>query len=125
MFEIRRFVEEHTCSLELRHKDNRQAAPWVIGHCIKSKYSGQEPNYLPRSIMSDMVKEYGINMTYQKAWRCREKALTYVRGTLEASYQKLPSYLYMLRLRNPGTITDFVVDDIGCFKYFFMALGAW
>ena len=64
MFEIRRFVEEHTCSLELRHKDNRQAAPWVIGHCIKSKYSGQEPNYLPRSIMSDMVKEYGINMTY-------------------------------------------------------------
>lgn len=124
MFEIRRFVDAHSCSLEIRHKDNRQAAPWVIGHCIKRKYTSHEPNYLPRSIISDFVRDYGINMSYEKAWRCREKALSYIRGTPAASYQKLPSYLYMLREKNPGSITDLVLDEGGRFKYFFMALGA-
>ena len=39
------------------------------------------------------------------------------------SYQKLPSYLYMLEKKNPGTMTHLETDQIGHFKYFFMALG--
>ncbi|XP_062086059.1 uncharacterized protein LOC133792158 [Humulus lupulus] len=58
----------------------------------------------------------------KSAWRCREKALSYVRGTLEASYQKLPSYLFMLQQKNPGTLIDFVTEE-DRFKYFFFSLG--
>ena len=39
------------------------------------------------------------------------------------SYQKLPSYLYMLEKKNSGTVTHFETNEIGQFKYFFMALG--
>ena len=106
IFEVRRDVPEYTYSLAITHKDNRQAAPWVIGHCIKRKYTNPaNPNYAPRSIIDDFSKDFGINMTYEKAWRCREKALLYVRGTVDGSYQKLPSYLYMLEKTNPGTVT--------------------
>ena len=63
--------------------------------------------------MFDMVKEYGINMPYQKAWRCREKALTYIRGYIEMSYQKLPSYLYTLENTNPGTVTHIETNELG------------
>ena len=47
MFEVRRFVSEHTYTLALRQKDNRQAALWVIGACIKRKYMSHNYNYLP------------------------------------------------------------------------------
>ncbi|PON51994.1 hypothetical protein PanWU01x14_212370, partial [Parasponia andersonii] len=68
MFEVQRYMPEHTCSLAIRHKDNRQAAPWVIGYCIKRKYTNlTNPNYAPRSIIDDFSKDYGINMTYEKA----------------------------------------------------------
>ncbi|XP_060972355.1 uncharacterized protein LOC115699820 [Cannabis sativa] len=69
-----------------------------------------------------MHKDYGIQMSYEKAWRCREKALHLARGTPEDSYSKLPSYLDMIQLKNPSTITDFVVED-GRFKYCFFSLG--
>ncbi|XP_062099976.1 uncharacterized protein LOC133805842 [Humulus lupulus] len=70
----------------------------------------------------DIKNDYGIELSYGKAWRCREKALSYVRGTLEASYQKLPSYLFMLQQKNPGTLTDFVTEE-DRFKYCFFSLG--
>ena len=63
-------------------------------------------------------------MTYEKAWRCREKALLYVRGIVDGSYQKLPSYLYILEKTNLGTITHLETDEMGRFKYFFMLLDA-
>ena len=103
VFEITVYNSVHTCSLDIREKDNRQAAPWVVGHLIKKKFATDGTGYMPNSIRVDMKKDYGVNMSYMKAWRCREKALGYVRGTPEDSYSKLPSYLHMLQQKNPGT----------------------
>ncbi|XP_030478330.2 uncharacterized protein LOC115695405 [Cannabis sativa] len=73
--------------------------------------------------MRDVKRVYGIELSYEKAWRCREKTLMYVRGRPENSYLKIPSYLYILQQKNPGTITDIVVED-DRFKYCFFSLGA-
>ena len=113
----------HTCSLDVRHRDHRQAAPWLIGYCIKDMYTRPDPTYKPRAIIEDMRRDYGFEMTYDKAWRCREKALSYVRGTPEMSFQKLPSWCHMLEKTNPGSITHIVTDELDRFRYFFMAMG--
>ncbi|XP_024993300.1 uncharacterized protein LOC112527050 isoform X2 [Cynara cardunculus var. scolymus] len=123
MFRITSYRGEHACSLAVGVKDHRQAAPWIVGHLIKNKYVNEGTSYLANDIRGDMKKQYGIDMSYEKAWRCREKALMYVRGAVGDSYSKLPAYLYMLQERNPGTITDFVTED-GHFLYCFFALGA-
>ncbi|XP_062081583.1 uncharacterized protein LOC133788119 [Humulus lupulus] len=123
MFEVRKFFGEHTCSLDVRHKDHRQASPWLIGHVIRRKFEGDDVNYKPRSIVKDMSLSYGVHMSYAKAWRCREHALAYIRGTPESSFQKLPSFLYMMEQKNPGTVTHLQMDNEGRFKYCFMALG--
>ncbi|XP_062103123.1 uncharacterized protein LOC133814142 [Humulus lupulus] len=123
MFEVRKFFGEHTCSLDVRHKDHRHASPWIIGHVIRRKFEGDNVNYKPRSIVKDMSLSYGVHMSYAKAWRCREHALTYIRGTPESSFQKLPSFLYMIEQKNPGTVTHLQMDNEGRFKYCFMALG--
>ena len=53
-------------------------------------------NYVLKSIIEDISHDYGIEMNYHKAWRCKAKALMYVGGFVEISYQKLPSSLYKL-----------------------------
>ncbi|XP_062099990.1 uncharacterized protein LOC133805857 [Humulus lupulus] len=60
-------------------------------------------------------------MGYQKAWRAREKALELARGNQDDSYQKLPIYLHMLKVSNPGTITHLVTDNTDHFKYMYLA----
>ena len=109
--------------MDAKHSDHRQAAPWVVGHLIKGKYTQDGTNYKAKDIQRDMFDNYGIQMSYVKAWRCREKALMYIRGTPAFSYTKLPGYLYMLQQKNPGTITDIVIEDER-FKYCFFSLGA-
>ncbi|XP_062078696.1 uncharacterized protein LOC133783165 [Humulus lupulus] len=123
MFEVTAFENVHTCSLDVRKKDNRQASPLVVAELIKDKFSVNGSDYLASKIREDMKNSFGIEMSYEKAWRCREKALHIVRGTPEASYSKLPGYLHMLQLNNPDSITDFKVDE-GRFKYCFFSLGA-
>ncbi|XP_060960754.1 uncharacterized protein LOC133031292 [Cannabis sativa] len=115
MFEVSTFHNVHTCSLDLRRKDNRQASPLIVAHLIKDKFATDGSDHLASDIRKSMHKDYGIQMSYEKAWRCREKALHLAHGTPEDSYSKLPSYLHM-QLRNPGTITNFAVED-DRFKY--------
>ncbi|XP_038680939.1 uncharacterized protein LOC119981869 [Tripterygium wilfordii] len=74
--------------------------------------------------MQDMRREYGVNITYDKAWRARECALDSLRGSAEESFAYLPHYCAVLEINDPGTITHIESDDENRFKYFFMAIGA-
>ncbi|XP_047339430.1 uncharacterized protein LOC124942869 [Impatiens glandulifera] len=66
--------------------------------------------------MEEMQRTYGIKMTYNKAWRSRENALMAVQETIEESYGKFPSYLYMLENNNLGTVTDIQKNELGHFS---------
>ena len=47
-----------------------------------------------------------------------------VRGTLEDSYNLLPSYMAMLEKKNPEGRTLIEKDSANNFKYCFMAIGS-
>ena len=47
-----------------------------------------------------------------------------ISGSPEMSFELLPSYLHMIKMLNPGTVTHLVVDEEKKFKYPFVALGA-
>ncbi|XP_019235696.1 PREDICTED: uncharacterized protein LOC109216024 [Nicotiana attenuata] len=51
-----------------------------------------------------MNKQYGLQMTYMQAWRLKEYAVQVLRGNPRESYEKLPSYFYMLVLTNPMSV---------------------
>lgn len=75
-FEIRKFVKDHSCSTRTRNSGrHRQAGSWFIGQYIKSKYQGTNRTYDPREIIDDMQREFGLNLSYEQAWRAREFAL--------------------------------------------------
>ena len=117
-------MKVHSCSLEFLNRDHRQAKSWVVGELIKSKFKGPGRIYKPRDIIEDMRQDYGINMSYEKAWRARENAYERVRGSPEESYNLLRRYGEALKLTNPGTIFQMELEDDRFFKYLFMAVGA-
>ncbi|TYK30652.1 MuDRA-like transposase [Cucumis melo var. makuwa] len=68
----------------------------------KVQIQGTGRLYKSRDIIEDMRKDYGINMSYEKAWRARENAYERVRGSLEESYNLLCRYGEALKLTNPA-----------------------
>lgn len=122
-FEIRKYSRYHNCSLDVRHKDHKQASCWMIGKHIMSKFEDPNIIYRPSNIQNDIRREFGIDINYYKAWMARECALELLRGSPELSYDRLAKYCNILKKNNPSTVTFIEVDNENRFKYFFMALG--
>ncbi|KAA0054420.1 MuDRA-like transposase [Cucumis melo var. makuwa] len=90
----------------------------------KVQIQGTRSHIQTRDIIEDMRQDYGINMSYEKAWRARENAYERVRGSPEESYNLLRRYGEALKFTNPGTIFHMELEDDRFFKYLFIAVGA-
>ncbi|XP_022849788.1 uncharacterized protein LOC111371851 [Olea europaea var. sylvestris] len=123
IFTIREYIPEHTCSLDVRRNAQIHAMSAVIGLHIMRRLDDANQSYVPAGIIRDMEREFGVRITYNKAWRAKEKGLQFLRGTPEESFQKLPSYCHMLTEKNPGTIAHIELDSNNRFLYFFLAFG--
>ena len=64
----------------------------------------------PKDIITDMQVEFGIEVLYGKALKALQHALSLTYGSPDDSYQLLPSYCYVLRDANPGTVTALHID---------------
>lgn len=63
-------------------------------------------------------------MDYWKSYRTLRHARLLDQGTPERSFEELPSYLYMIRQANPGTVAKLQIDENARFKYVFLSFGA-
>ena len=124
LFEVTRYVNEHTCSLQYVTGDHRQATSRIIGELYRNDIETHPELYRPQYIVSELRKNFGIHVSYEKAWRGKEKALFSIRGSPEEAYSHLPAYLYMIEKNNPGSVTELVTDYDNKFKLMFMCLGA-
>ncbi|XP_055961845.1 uncharacterized protein LOC130015536 [Mercurialis annua] len=124
MFMIRKLNNVHICPLESRTSNQRQATSAIIGECIKSKFLSLKTVYTPGDILRDMKEDYGVNINYTKAYRSKEMALEKIRGRADDSFGKLPSYLYLLQIANPGSFMRLQTTEDNNFLYVFMALDA-
>ncbi|XP_060961996.1 uncharacterized protein LOC133032154 [Cannabis sativa] len=124
MFIIRKIEHTHTCSLDITSGDHPQATSNLVGKVIKNKFVNPKRDYTPTEIVDDMADDYSVSISYQKAWRAREKAIVDARRCPQESYSEIPLILYMMQISNPGTITDLVTDEDNKFKYLYFAVGA-
>lgn len=128
VFEIRKVVSEHLCSVEERGGYQSQATTSVIGELMRSKFGGASGGPKPREIRQMMRGDHDVNISYWKAWRSRDVAIDKAKGTTQTSYTQLPDYLQKLVAANPGTLTELYTEPVEGggerFKYMFVALGA-
>ncbi|XP_075104457.1 uncharacterized protein LOC142178562 [Nicotiana tabacum] len=108
MFKVRKFNSLHTCSLMDSTFIQRKPTAMVVGSMVIPKYADPKIIYTPKDIQTDMFFEHGVNLTYMQAWRAKEKALEFLIGHHAVSYNKLPSYLYILEKTYLGPVV--VVD---------------
>ncbi|KAM6569843.1 hypothetical protein CsatB_017828 [Cannabis sativa] len=125
-FIIRKYDRKmiHTCDLNIRFADKRQATTKLIGNYIKPRFTNIKTTQTPQDIRGEMKHKYGVRMNYMKAWRSKEHAQEELRGKANESYRLLPGFLHMLQKTNPGTIVHMETDVDNSFKYLFVALDA-
>jgi hypothetical protein len=103
-FVVRKYAREHTCEVGIRQNDHRQARSWFIGRQIMHKFQDPRTIYRPTDIINDIRREYGVVMSYQKAWKAKECALEDLMGSTEESYAKLARYCHnMVRTNSDST----------------------
>ncbi|XP_060200212.1 uncharacterized protein LOC132628449 [Lycium barbarum] len=86
------------------------------------KYEDPKRACTPKDITSDMRKQHGLTMTYMQAYRAKEKALNILRGDPTESYNKLPSYFYILEKTYPGSVVSLKKTAEDRFLYAFVVL---
>ncbi|CAN6868631.1 unnamed protein product [Brassica oleracea] len=114
--------EDDSCSEII----GKKATHTVIGGMMKEKFAGRGGSPRPNDIRQAMQGDHDVHILYWKAWRSREVALDYAKGSCGASYNFLPTYLEKLVMANPGSITQIhteYADGIGHrLKYMFLDL---
>ena len=125
MFRIRAFNTEHTCPLKDKVYSQKHATSMLIGGIVKPKLVDHKRKYTPSDIRSDVKIYLGVDVNYSLAWRAREKALVSLRGTVDASYSKLPAYLYVMNIKYPGLHIRLEKIDKNEFLYIFVALNSF
>lgn len=128
VFEVRKVVSQHSCSIDECGGYQTQATSSVIGELMRNKFGSAGGGPKPREIRQMMRGDHDVNISYWKAWRSRDVAIDKAKGTTQSSYQLLPDYLQRLVSANPGTITKLYTETVEGggerFKYMFVAFGA-
>ncbi|CAA7037322.1 unnamed protein product [Microthlaspi erraticum] len=127
-YEIKKANFEHSCCIETKSMFKKRASCNVIAAVFKAKYGDPVKGPRAADLQQLVLEELRVAASYMKCYRAREKAITYVRGTDDDSYLGLPEYLYMLKLANPGTVTDLIMEKdafgVDRFLYLLLAFGA-
>lgn len=128
VFEIRKVVPEHLCSIDERGGYETQATAAVIGELMKNKFGAPGSGLKPREIRHMMRGDLNVNISYWKAWRSRDVAMDNTKESDVTAYAKLPDYLNKLVTSNPGSLVELLTEphENGGhrFKYLFVALNA-
>ncbi|KAK0573979.1 hypothetical protein LWI29_016566 [Acer saccharum] len=120
-FQVKSFINEHSCPLEEIHRRHRQASAVTIGEVVAPRLQQHDGRLMrPKDIIADMKTIYGIQIMYSKAHDALQYALSLSYGTHEETFQLLPYFAYILEQQNPGTIKDLQCTDDGKFLYFFI-----
>ncbi|XP_019227559.1 PREDICTED: uncharacterized protein LOC109208859 [Nicotiana attenuata] len=124
LFKIVKFQRTHECSVDIRKSHQRQATSNVIRDYMIGNLRDIATEVKPKFIISEMKRAHGIYIGYVKAWHAIQKGISLLRGTTEQNYKQLPSYLYMIEQKNPGSYTNIQRDAENKFVYIFFMYGA-
>jgi hypothetical protein len=100
-WKIRTSIQVHTCH-GIHH----------AGHCnIDTEFISTEilpkvrfdPSIKPRVIQNHFKDLYGVNISYYKAYRARERAIEFINDSHRVVYACLPKYCEEIQRSNPGS----------------------
>ncbi|KAK2652404.1 hypothetical protein Ddye_012260 [Dipteronia dyeriana] len=96
-FQVRSFLNEHTCPLEEIHHRHEQASAIIIGEVVASRLQQHDGRLMRlKDITANMKTMYGIKIVYSKAHQVLDYTFSQTYGTHEETFQLMPSFSYVL-----------------------------
>ncbi|XP_057808608.1 protein FAR-RED ELONGATED HYPOCOTYL 3-like [Salvia miltiorrhiza] len=117
-------LKEHSCQADLRRAKKIKTHSKVVAAYVANRIRDDGEVIKPKSIMAELVRDFGIKIKYDVALRARNLEMEMIYGRVDDSFLLLPRYLYALREANPGTLIGLEVDVDCRFKHLFVALAA-
>ena len=105
---LRKFIDVHDCSIKSVQSCHRQIFSSLIAECLKNDFRfSSSHTSTPSDIVYKVRKEFGVNVSYYKAWRAKEHIMKSLKGDARESYALIPKFLIELEERNPGLFSWF------------------
>ncbi|KAH0765763.1 hypothetical protein KY285_001634 [Solanum tuberosum] len=82
VFKVRYFNSEHTYPAWDRILTKVQATVGFVSGVTAPKLVNHKRIHTPKDIIDDIREFYGVQISYQQAWRAKERALEMLRGKL-------------------------------------------
>ena len=107
-WQIRTSIQTHSC-----HGFNHS------GHCnVEEEFISIEIlphvrsdlSIKPKAIQNHFKDIYGVGISYDKAYRAKERAVKVINGSHEEAYSRLPKYCEEIQRSNPGSTVQLDVD---------------
>ncbi|KAI8549283.1 hypothetical protein RHMOL_Rhmol06G0013800 [Rhododendron molle] len=122
-FVIKQFVGEHTCGdASLSYSSSRSTSSFVSRLVSEDMRSDESKRSV--EVMKDMKKDYGVEITYRRAWMAVKKARAHVYGDYMESFKELSWYVGAFRSSNPDSMCVLERHDSDHFKRMFLGFAA-
>ncbi|XP_015068767.1 uncharacterized protein LOC107013352 [Solanum pennellii] len=121
-FIVRYFNSEHTCPLRDRILSKVQAIVGFVSGATAPKLGNHKRKHTPNDIIDDIRETYGVEISYEQAWRAKERALELIRGKTADAYRNMPRYIYMLETVYQNSYIRMHKSEYNEFMYLFISL---
>ncbi|KAM3217331.1 hypothetical protein P3L10_026774 [Capsicum annuum] len=111
LFQVTTYEKAHSCSINFITSDHKNATSKVICDYLLELVRDSINVITPNFVVDEMRRTYKIIKSYIKGWRAIQHAYMVIRGTAEENYNRLPSYLHMMKENNPETYTNIKKDN--------------
>ena len=89
VFKVRYLNSEHTCPMRDRILTKVQAIIEFISGVTAPKLVNYKRIHTPRDVIEDIRELYGVEISYQQAWRARQRALEMLKGKPSEGYKQM------------------------------------
>ncbi|XP_058202649.1 uncharacterized protein LOC131317087 [Rhododendron vialii] len=119
LFRIKELMNEHSCGAASLSTSSSRSSSSLIGR-IFSEDIRLSPSKRPVDVRKELKKDYGIDVTYRRAWMGVEKARSFVYGDYTKSFKELTWFVNSFKASNPDSACDLECDEAQRFKRLFV-----
>nr|KAJ0184970.1 hypothetical protein LSAT_V11C900474590 [Lactuca sativa] len=115
-FEVKKFVEIHSCTRSNK-SGNKHATQGWIADVVTDKLKS-EGDVSPADLKKWLMHTYNVEVPYMRVFRGREQAYTDMYGKWDDSYVNIYDFKQELEKRNPGSVMEIDLQIVGEKKHF-------
>src|SRR5579859_2052220 len=107
-WQIRTTIQTHSCQ-GIQHSGHSNIDEEFISTEILPQVRS-DSSIKPKSIQNHFKDTYRIEISYDKAYRAKQRAIKLINGSHEEAYSRLPKYCEEIQHSNPGSTVHLEVD---------------